>query len=148
MKWTEFLTALFILQLGIWIILGIVFPWQGVILGGVGIAAGLCGLVKSIKDWVRLASRVAGWSYDKELRTLVPPKDAIKRLREIEGLLRGQVDELLAECIRERDDIERLTLENWQLKGALGYPVPSNIPEGEFKCGLCDARGRVQAEGR
>ena len=53
MKWTEFRTALFILQLGIWIILGIVFPWQGVILGGVGIAAGLCGLVKSIKDWCR-----------------------------------------------------------------------------------------------
>lgn len=39
-------------------------------------------------------------------------------------------------------EIERLTLENWQLKGALGYPVPANIPEGEFKCGLCDARRR------
>ena len=38
------------------------------------------------------------------------------------------------------DEIARLSLENWQLKGALGYPVPSNIPEGDFKCGLCDAR--------
>jgi len=39
-----------------------------------------------------------------------------------------------------RLEIERLLLENWQLKGALGYPVPGAIPEGEFKCGMCDAR--------
>jgi hypothetical protein len=37
-------------------------------------------------------------------------------------------------------EIERLTLENWQLKGALGYPVPGHIPCGDFKCGLCEAR--------
>ncbi len=38
-------------------------------------------------------------------------------------------------------EINRLTIENWQLKGALGYPVPGHIPEStEFKCGLCDAR--------
>ena len=42
------------------------------------------------------------------------------------------------------DEIERLMLENWQLKGALGYPVPGDIPEGGFKCGLCDARRRDQ----
>jgi hypothetical protein len=40
-------------------------------------------------------------------------------------------------------EIERLRLENWQLKGALGYPVPSDIPEGPFKCGLCDARAKA-----
>jgi hypothetical protein len=40
-------------------------------------------------------------------------------------------------------EIERLTLENWQLKGALGYEVPGDIPEGDFKCGLCDARRRT-----
>jgi uncharacterized small protein (DUF1192 family) len=48
-----------------------------------------------------------------------------------------------AHCCRGIDlraEIERLTLENWQLKGALGYPVPGNIPEGPFKCGLCEAR--------
>jgi len=37
---------------------------------------------------------------------------------------------------------ERLTLENWQLKGALGYAVPGHIPEGDFKCGLCDANAK------
>lgn len=41
------------------------------------------------------------------------------------------------------DEIKRLTLENWQLKGALGYEVPGDIPEGDFKCGLCDARRRA-----
>lgn len=37
-------------------------------------------------------------------------------------------------------EVERLRLENWQLKGALGYPVPGDIPCGDFKCGLCEAR--------
>lgn len=49
-------------------------------------------------------------------------------------------------CGRAADEIERLTLENWQLKGALGYPVPGNIPQGPFKCGLCDAAGRHQQQ--
>ena len=45
--------------------------------------------------------------------------------------------------IKAKDaEIARLTLENWQLKGALGYPVPGDIPEGPFKCGLCEARHR------
>lgn len=39
-----------------------------------------------------------------------------------------------------RADNERLTRENWQLKGALGYEVPGNIPPGPFICGLCDAK--------
>jgi len=45
--------------------------------------------------------------------------------------------------------VERLTLENWQLKGALGYAVPGDVPDnGPFKCGLCDAktRGIIEAE--
>lgn len=36
--------------------------------------------------------------------------------------------------------IEQLTLENWQLRGALGYPVPGHIPQGPFSCGLCAAK--------
>jgi hypothetical protein len=40
----------------------------------------------------------------------------------------------------EKTIIDRLTIENWQLKGALGYEVPGDIPEGPFKCGLCKAR--------
>lgn len=44
------------------------------------------------------------------------------------------------------EEIERLTLENWQLKGVLGYPVPGDIPPStEFKCGMCDAR-RIERE--
>ena len=39
-----------------------------------------------------------------------------------------------------RIENERLLLENWQLKGALGYPVPGDIPNGQFKCGMCEAR--------
>ena len=39
-----------------------------------------------------------------------------------------------------RIENERLLLENWQLKGALGYPVPGDIPNGDFKCGMCEAR--------
>lgn len=46
---------------------------------------------------------------------------------------------------RQEAEIERLRIENWQLKGALGYPVPADIPESkEFKCGLCDARRNSQ----
>lgn len=37
-------------------------------------------------------------------------------------------------------EINRLKVENWQLKGELGYPVPGHIPPGPFKCGLCEAR--------
>lgn len=41
-------------------------------------------------------------------------------------------------------EIERLLLENMQLKGALGYPVPGNIPEGPWRCGVCAARAQEQ----
>lgn len=37
-------------------------------------------------------------------------------------------------------EVARLRIENWQLRGALGYPVPGDVPEGPFKCGLCEAR--------
>jgi hypothetical protein len=37
-------------------------------------------------------------------------------------------------------EIERLTIELWQAKGALGYSVPGNIPCGNFVCGLCEAK--------
>jgi hypothetical protein len=40
-----------------------------------------------------------------------------------------------------RDEIERLRVENWQLKGALGYSVPGHIMDNsDFKCGLCEAK--------
>src|SRR4030095_7219955 len=37
----------------------------------------------------------------------------------------------------------KLERENWQLKAALGYPIPSEFdtPNNPFKCGICDARG-------
>lgn len=39
-------------------------------------------------------------------------------------------------------EIERLETENWQLKQACGYPVPSDKEtiNNPFKCGICDAR--------
>jgi hypothetical protein len=44
------------------------------------------------------------------------------------------------------EELERLRIENWQLKGALGYPMPGDVPEGNFKCGLCDATAREVSE--
>lgn len=44
------------------------------------------------------------------------------------------------------EELERLQVENWQLRGALGFPVPGHIPEGSFKCGLCDAKAKELAE--
>jgi hypothetical protein len=42
--------------------------------------------------------------------------------------------------------IKRLTIENWQLKAALGYGIPSalerDIEPNPFQCGICDARRR------
>ena len=55
----------------------------------------------------------------------------------VERLRRRKDDPLRTEAAAE---IERLKIENWQLKGALGYEVPGNIPCGDFKCGLCEAR--------
>lgn len=43
-----------------------------------------------------------------------------------------------------RVENERLLIENWQLRGALGYPVPADIRPGNFKCGFCEAREDAQ----
>jgi hypothetical protein len=48
--------------------------------------------------------------------------------------------DLRAENAKLCAEIERLRLENWQLKGALGYSVPGDIPQGDYKCGMCLAR--------
>ena len=53
--------------------------------GGIGMNVGGHVIVKPIKDWVRLASRGAGWRYDKELRTLVPPDMTPKTRRHTPG---------------------------------------------------------------
>jgi hypothetical protein len=42
------------------------------------------------------------------------------------------------------EEIKTLEIENWQLKGALGYPVPGDIPQGDFECGLCAAREKME----
>lgn len=41
--------------------------------GSIGMNVGGHVIVKPIRDWFHLASRGAGWRYDKERRTLVPP---------------------------------------------------------------------------
>lgn len=42
------------------------------------------------------------------------------------------------------DEIEKLELENWQLRQACGYPIPADkeTPQNPFKCGVCDARSK------
>lgn len=47
---------------------------------------------------------------------------------------------LVTEIRRQRARIADLKIENWQLRGALGYEVPGDIPCGDFKCGLCEAK--------
>lgn len=45
-------------------------------------------------------------------------------------------------------EIERLTKENWQLKQALGYPIPADrdTPNNPFRCGVCDARNLCEKD--
>lgn len=40
------------------------------------------------------------------------------------------------------DLIASLTTESWQLKQALGYPIPAELEslDNPFRCGICDAR--------
>jgi hypothetical protein len=85
--------------------------------------------------WRLTAKTLASGAQGTQAMTLVPCKWC--------GKLSDTTGWSAAHCCRGIDlraEIERLTLENWQLKGALGYPVPGNIPEGPFKCGLCEAR--------
>lgn len=52
-----------------------------------------------------------------------------------------------AACEYKQKEIEKLQAENeeikiqlWQALGAMGYPTPGHIPEGEYKCGLCESK--------
>jgi hypothetical protein len=69
--------------------------------------------------------------------------DIVERLRKLAATANG-----VPIFTEAADEIERLRIENWQLKGALGYPVPGDVPEGNFKCGLCEAKtiGIIKAE--
>ena len=66
--------------------------------------------------------------------------DEIMRLRAEIEQQRKQWEDVWRRNVDLLAEIERLTTENWQLKGALGYPVPGHIMEGDFKCGLCEAK--------
>lgn len=35
---------------------------------------------------------------------------------------------------------KEMEIKYYQAMGALGYPVPSEIPEGNMRCGLCEAK--------
>ena len=46
-------------------------------------------------------------------------------------------------------EIERLRIENIQMRFALGYPMPADLeqyilPKNPFKCGVCDARAALE----
>lgn len=84
---------------------------------------------------------VAGWMILRGYAT--GHGDTIQDLLfELEGQLGGQREPPPGEGDFQllQAQVERLTLENWQLKGALGYSVPGHIPEGRFSCGLCAAK--------
>lgn len=45
--------------------------------------------------------------------------------------------------------IERLNVENIQMRFALGYPMPADLeqhilPRNPFRCGVCDARAKLK----
>lgn len=51
-------------------------------------------------------------------------------------------------CAEARDEVERLRVENIQMRFALGYPMPADLekyvlPENPFKCGVCEARATL-----
>jgi hypothetical protein len=59
-------------------------------------------------------------------------KELTKRLR-----LNGS-----ARNIEAADELDRLEMENWQLRQACGYPIPADKEtiNNPFKCGTCDAK--------
>lgn len=71
-------------------------------------------------------------------------RDLQTRLREFAAEAGSIVTGDRTTAMMAADEIDRLTLENWQLKGALGYAVPGDVPPGDFKCGLCEARNNQQ----
>lgn len=52
------------------------------------------------------------------------------------------MNKIAAAITSHSDEIERLQMENWQLRQACGYPIPADkeTPQNPFKCGICDAR--------
>lgn len=70
--------------------------------------------------------------------------DDLERLccAETEGKFFDLVTDSIDQIIRALRAVEVLQTENWQLKGALGYPVPGHIMPGPFKCGMCEARAK------
>ena len=76
-------------------------------------------------------------------KNLMEAADEIERLQRrlaLAVLLSDERDVRALKAAGEKAEIERLEIENWQLKGALGYEVPGHIPCGDFKCGLCEAK--------
>ena len=67
--------------------------------------------------------------------------DDVGRMIEVHiGNLKLAKDEADRHARNVATENERLQITIWQLKGALGYPVPGDVPQGNFKCGLCEAK--------
>jgi hypothetical protein len=75
----------------------------------------------------------------------MPRAHLVENLRD-KDLLRTLGDAAVLEIASEAaNEIERLRVENIQLKFACGYPMPAElekhiIPANPFRCGICDAR--------
>lgn len=74
----------------------------------------------------------------------------IDAMRADNSRLYQEVSRLNTHITKHDAELDRLTgrvadlkIENWQLKGALGYEVPGQIPCGDFKCGLCEAKAQT-----
>lgn len=94
------------------------------------------------------------------------PYERIKQLEDGNEHLGKEVDELreklriateapgagdgMNENEKLKEEIRGLEIQLHQARGALGYPVPGDIPEGDFKCGLCEAKAKriLEAEAK
>lgn len=48
----------------------------------------------------------------------------------------------LAACEYKQKEIHLIQIKLWQAIVARGYPIPGYIPEGDYKCGLCESRAK------
>ncbi len=69
-----------------------------------------------------------------------PEITELERLQALADATMISLQQTLENCDRLTGRLADLKIENWQLRGALGYEVPGQIPCGDFKCGLCEAK--------
>lgn len=50
------------------------------------------------------------------------------------------------QAFRLASEKKELETKLYQALGAMGYPVPGDIPEGNYRCGLCESKAKRMIE--